>query len=123
MREAIRQLIETHHAAFAVELLGASASGVSADQIESMLAAGLVDPAKLGGFVIPGMANACDPFLFARMVARLMADAAPDLRDSMRWWTLEQWLRDQRGPRPRRAAAGREPNHPRPGADHGPKRR
>ena len=76
MREAIRQLIETHHAAFAVELLGASASGVSADQIESMLAAGLVDPAKLGGFVIPGMANACDAISAAHVQGALPLGAS-----------------------------------------------
>ena len=92
MDSAIRRLIGAHHDAFAVELLGVNAAGVSADKIEALLASGTVDVGKLGGFMIPGMANECDPFLFARMVARVMANADPALRDEMRQWTLAQWL-------------------------------
>ncbi len=84
-------LIRSHHDAFAVELLGSRAAGVTAERLQELLQAGLVNVDKLGGLQVPGMRNPCDPFLFARLVAQIIERTPSTMRAKMRDWPLSKW--------------------------------
>nr|CAB4128699.1 hypothetical protein UFOVP114_61 [uncultured Caudovirales phage] len=84
-------LIQQHHAAFAVELLGKDRAGVSGNELQELLEKRLIDPSRLGGLTIPGMRNKCDPFMFAQMVARIAERAPAPMRREMRQWSLPKW--------------------------------
>lgn len=88
---AWQRLIQRHHDAFAVELLGPLASGVPAGRLEELLATGVVDPSKLGGLQVPGMRHPCDPFLFVQLVAKIVERAPGSMRARMRTWGLARW--------------------------------
>jgi len=92
LSNAVGDLIREHHEAFAVELLGPEAAGVSPERIAYLLERGLVDPARLAGVKIPTGSNQLDPFMFLRMIGQLAEGATPDMRDTMRTWTLAEWL-------------------------------
>lgn len=94
LASTIERLIAQHHQAFAVELLGTTGAGVSAAQIQDMLAAGLIDPSRLGGVIIPGMRHRCDPFLFLQMVAEVMAGANPAELAHLADRSIGEWTAD-----------------------------
>lgn len=90
LASAMAELVREHHDAFAVELFG-SASGVSPERVQELLAKGLVDPRKLGGWTIPGLSHPLDYFGYMRLIGMLAERADPAQRQAMREWTMEQW--------------------------------
>ena len=91
VRQTIRDMIAAHHDAFVVELLGAEGSGLSVERIQELVEEGLVDASKLSGWVIPEMQYDIDPFLFTRLMSRVIDSTPPENRHELRDWTLERW--------------------------------
>lgn len=90
LAQAIRRLVEQHHQAFAVELLGERAAKMSAADVQALVDAGIVSPKALGGVRVPG--TDLDPFLFARMVSLVFDETEPEAQAGLRDWTLDQWV-------------------------------
>jgi len=88
---SLSELVRAHHEAFAVEVLGADASGVSPERIQELLDAGHLDPAALSGFTIPGMRNDVDPYLFTAMVSQVFDATDPAERHKLRTWPMSAW--------------------------------
>lgn len=91
LQQTIRDLVQAHHDAFAVELLGAEGSGLSVERVQELVEAGLVDPKKLAGFSIPGMDYDINPFLFTRLMSKVVEMTPPEQQHELRDWTLDQW--------------------------------
>jgi len=91
LRQTIKDLVEAHHDAFVVELLGAEGSGLSVERVQELVEKGLVDPKKLAGWMIPGMENKIDPYLFTRLMSKVIEDTDPEKQHELRDWTLDQW--------------------------------
>lgn len=85
------QLFKQHHDAFAVELLGARASGVTPVDLQKMLQSDLINSTRLGGLQVPNMRNACNPFAFVRLVAQIIERTPSTMRAAMRDWPLDKW--------------------------------
>lgn len=90
LASALSGLVKKHHEAFAVELLGQDAAGLTAEQVQDLVNGGIVNPAKLTGFVVPG--TSLDPFLFTRMVSLVIDSFPPEERGQLRQWPLEKWV-------------------------------
>ena len=91
LAQTIRDLVVAHHDAFIVELLGAEGSGLTVQRVQELVEAGLVDSKKLAGWMIPGMQNPMDPFLFTRIMSKVIDDTPPEEQHELRDWTLDQW--------------------------------
>jgi hypothetical protein len=91
LKQTVKDLVEAHHDAFVVELLGAEGSGLSVERVQELVELGMVDPKKLAGWMIPGMSNRIDPFLFTRLMSKVVDDTPPERQHELRDWTLDQW--------------------------------
>ena len=89
LQEALARLARQHHTALAVELFGADAVGLSAAELDELIATGAVDATKLGGFRVPG--TNYDIFEFVARVARLLEATPIPEQAQMRRWSLRQW--------------------------------
>lgn len=89
LAETLRKVATEHHQALAVEVLGEKAAGVSPREIQEMIAAGTLDPNKLGGFKVPG--TNLDMFEFVARVARMLERAPISQQAQMRRWPLSKW--------------------------------
>ncbi len=94
LKQTIKDLVEAHHDAFVVELLGAEGSGLSVERVQELVELGLVDPKKLAGWMIPGMVNDVDPFLFTRLMSKVIDNTPPDQQHELRDWTLDRWKKE-----------------------------
>lgn len=86
LQELIASIVNRHHLAFRLALLGASEDAPLAS-VEALVASGAVSVAQLAGWTVPGMRHAVDAFLFLQLVARQMEGAEPGARSR----SLEQW--------------------------------
>lgn len=92
LANVVAALARVHHEALAVELFGRDAAGLTSERVHELIATGMIDPDKLGGWLVPGMHNDADPFLFLQMVAKVMERTPDAERHLMRRWDLAQWV-------------------------------
>ena len=86
----ISRLIQDHHDAFRVQLLGGQA-GITPGRIRQLIDNGTITTEQLDGFRVPGLDNNVDYYEYVHMVSRVFDDTPPELRHELRRWTPEQW--------------------------------
>jgi len=91
LASSIDELVKAHHDAFVVELLGAEGSGLSVKRVQELVKMGVLDPQKVSGWMIPGMKNDMDMFVFTRLMSKVIDDTSPETQHELRDWTLDQW--------------------------------
>jgi len=91
LKNAWEKLVQMHHEAFLVQTYGQAASGISPERVQELLEAGVLDPADLGGVILPGMENTLDPLSFMYRVSKVVEKSPFKDRQRMREWSLDQW--------------------------------
>jgi hypothetical protein len=91
LAKAVKELAQMHHDAFVVELLGAEGSGLTVERIQELVAAKMVEPQKMAGWMVPGLRNSLDPYLFIRFVSKTIDNTPPEDRHKLRDWSIEDW--------------------------------
>jgi hypothetical protein len=87
-----RELIQARFEALCVELLGARASGLSAERIAALIEEGHLDPAAIYSADGERRADPLNPILFIRLAGGPYFDADNATRAQMRDATLREWV-------------------------------
>jgi hypothetical protein len=92
--DSVQKVIQAHHDAFAVELVGRNRVRLPDVRIQELLDLGYLEPDAANGLRVRGVSGEIDPFHFTQRVATAVNQASPELRKEMRDWPLSRWARE-----------------------------
>ena len=91
LSQTLDRIIEAHHDAFLLEVLGPGRAGLSVERVQELVEEGFITNKQMRRFAIPGMTTSMDPFSFMYAVSKVFDETPAGEHAAMRGWSLDEW--------------------------------